>query len=129
MEAANQAIHKFPKKERLSSKKLIKELFDKGSSFYLHPYKVFFLPQPDDGPANHQVLITVPKKLFKRASTRNLIKRRIREAYRLNKHLLEIRDFYFLIGYIYVGKEVAEYKSMEDKLIETLLRLNSKSKI
>ena len=75
----------FKKSERLSQKKSIQELFDKGSSFYLYPFKVFFIPSeaPD-----HQILISVPKNIFKRAVDRNTIKRRIREGYRLNKSKL-----------------------------------------
>ena len=114
--------NKFPKSERLTNKKLIGELFDKGSSFHVHPLKVLYLESPSE---SNQVLITVPKKIFKRAVDRNLIKRRIREAYRTNKHK-RIGDTYLLIGYIYIGKEIAEYKTIERKLIETLDRLNAK---
>jgi ribonuclease P protein component len=117
---------KFPKTERLTNKRLIQELFDKGSSFYLHPFKILYLPSGSHD-QNHKVLITIPKRVFRKAATRNLLKRRIREAYRLNKHLLDIRGFYLLIGYIYIGKDVADYKLMEDKLRESLLRLNSVS--
>ncbi len=72
----------FKKSERLSSKKDIQELFNNGSSFYLYPFKVITLPA--DTSKLHQVLFSVPKRLFKRAVDRNLLKRRMREAYRLN---------------------------------------------
>ena len=35
-----------------------------------------------------QILVSVPKRLFKHAVDRNRIKRQIREAYRLNKQML-----------------------------------------
>lgn len=114
----------FPKSERLHSKKLIQELFDKGSSFYLYPFKVIYLPQA--GIDVNQVLISVSKKKFKKAVTRNLIKRKVKEAYRLNKNLLTAESQTFsnvLIGYIYTGKNVMPYQTMEGKLKKTLLRL------
>lgn len=114
----------FPKSERLHSKKLIQELFSRGSSFYLYPFKIIYLS--DVHPEVHQVLISVSKKRFKKAVTRNLIKRRIREAYRLNKHVLASRPDAFpklLIGYIYTGKEVLPYPLIEAKLKKSLHRL------
>ena len=95
----------FRKEERLSKEKHIQELFDKGSSFYLFPFKVLFLPNPDPAVQHHQVLISVSKKNFKRAVDRNLIKRRIREAYRLQKELLPAAPP-LQICYIYTHKEI-----------------------
>ncbi|WP_317039302.1 ribonuclease P protein component [Roseivirga sp. 4D4] len=118
----------FPKSERLHSKKLIKELFEKGSSFYLYPYKVIYLPQDDI--ESNQVLISVSKKKFKKAVTRNLIKRKIKEAYRLNKHLLTDESQALpklLIGYIYTGKDILPYQTIEGKLKKSLLRLKKES--
>ncbi len=114
----------FPKSERLHSKKLIQELFTEGSSFYLYPFKLIYLKQPDA--ESDQVLISVSKKKFKHAVTRNLIKRRIKEAYRLNKHLISHKDDAsdkVLIGYIYTGKEVLPYQLIEAKLKKSLYRL------
>src|SRR5687767_15833995 len=95
--------HTFRKEERLSKDKLIQELFDRGSSFYLFPFKVFFMLNPDKDVRFHQVVISVSKRNFKRAVDRNLIKRRIREAYRLNKELIPIQNK-LLIAYIYSVK-------------------------
>ena len=75
------------KHEILRSKKKIKELFEDGSSFFVYPFKVYFLHEQTAAPA--QVLFSVSKKYFKRAVDRNLIKRRMREAYRLNKSIIE----------------------------------------
>jgi len=121
---SNTTNHKFPKRERLTNKKLIGELFEKGSSFYVHPLKVLHRKLETKG-EHPQILITVPKRQFKRAVDRNLIKRRIRESFRLHKHVLRDQDYVLLIGYIYVGKEIAEYNVIETKLIESLVRLNS----
>jgi len=114
----------FPKSERLHSKKLIQELFDKGSSFYLYPFKVIFLTQADH--EQNEVLISVSKRKFKNAVTRNLLKRKVKEAYRQNKNLLTTESQTFpkaLIGYIYTGNDILPYKTIEAKLKKSLLRL------
>ncbi len=111
------------KTERLSQKKIIQELFQEGSSFFLHPFKVFFMPQ-NQGNFPTQFLISVPKKIFKTAVTRNKIKRRVREAYRLNKHqLITSSGKSLFIAYIYVAKEVLPFEEIQLKLIQTLIRL------
>lgn len=95
----------FQKTEKLSREKWIKELFKRGSSFYLHPFKVIYLDHPDPQAMFNQVLISVPTRNFKRAVDRNTIKRRIRETWRLNKNQL-VSDKKWLIAYIYTAKEI-----------------------
>ncbi|MFY0689047.1 MAG: ribonuclease P protein component [Cyclobacteriaceae bacterium] len=114
----------FSKKERLNSKKLIEELFKNGSSFYLDVVQFKVLAR--EKLENNQVLISVPKKHHKKAVSRNLIKRRIREAYRLNKHRTDPSSHY-LIGIIYLSKEILTYHQIEKKLITFLSRLSGKS--
>lgn len=114
----------FKKSERLAKKKLIQELFSKGSSFYLYPFKVTHLHVPRLELKSHQVLVSVPKRNHKTAVGRNNIKRRIREAYRLNKRLID-REDKLLIAYIYTAKEVLDFKQIEDKLAACLSRLHA----
>ena len=114
--------HTFRKEEKLSKKKLIQELFEKGSSFYFFPFKVFFMPNPDLANAGHQVVISVSKRNFKRSVDRNLIKRRIREGYRLNKTLLPAQKK-LLIAYIYSVKEILPSVQIHDRLVKTFKRL------
>lgn len=112
----------FSKRERLHSKKLIKELFDKGSSFFLYPFKVVYLNRPGD--ATHQLLVSVSKKKLRRAVDRNYIKRRVKEAYRLNKYLLEEREVpKKLIALIYVSQELMGYHEIEPKLKKILHKI------
>lgn len=113
----------FRKEERLSREKVIQELFDKGSSFYLFPFKVFYMAHPDKATANTQVLVSASKKLFKRAVDRNLIKRRMREAYRLNKHHLNGRNKW-VIAYIYSVKEILPAAQMKERLVKTFRRFD-----
>src|SRR5579885_614101 len=113
----------FTKAERLSSKKSIQELFDKGSSFYLHPIKVYFLKS--DNSELSQLLISVPKSNFKRAVDRNTLKRRIREGYRLNKTILP-SDKKFLIAYIYSAKEILPSAVVHQGVVSSLKKIAEK---
>ncbi len=113
------------KHEILRSKKSIKELFENGSSFFLYPFKVQFLPNPDS--QNNQVLFSVSKRNFKKAVDRNLLRRRLREAYRLNKNILttgQKEQFSLSIALIYISKFKLPYKEIEDKLKQVFIRLN-----
>lgn len=111
----------FKKSERLSSKKDIQELFKNGSSFYLYPFKVITLPSSES--KQHQVLFSVPKRNFKRAVDRNLLKRRMREAYRLHKHLLSTESQVLSIAYIYTSKEIVDYATIAKPLEQSLIRI------
>ena len=117
--------YRFAKNERLTSKIIIQEIFDKGTVLYLHPFKVFFKPNQL---LYNRVLITVPKRIHKRAVDRNLIKRRIREAYRLNKTILadktEISTTPFLdINLVFTGNEILEFKQINNKLSDVLAKI------
>lgn len=118
---------KFPKKEKLTSQKIIQELFNRGSSFYLFPFKVLFLPNPHLN-ASHQVLFTVPKRNFSRAVDRNRLKRLMRESFRLNKNLLPDSPR-LLIAYIYNAKEILTFAQIQERLVKTLNRFEHVEKI
>ena len=115
--------YSFSKKERLSSKKKIDQLFEEGFSFRLNSFRVQSLLSKEKI-SYHSVLISVPKRNFKRAVDRNLIKRRIREAYRLNRYLLDsIPPLY--ICFIYISKNMLTFHEIQDQLIQCLNRLNT----
>jgi ribonuclease P protein component len=126
--ATRLAKYTFRKEERLYKEKLIQELFDQGSSFYLYPFKVLVKRNPDEAFSVHQVLISVSRKNFRNASDRNLIKRRVRESFRLNKNLLPVRPK-LLIAYIYTAKEILTFAQIQERLIKTLNRFDNVEKI
>lgn len=75
-----------------------------------------------------QVLISVPKRNIKNASDRNEIKRRIREAYRLNKYIItsaqNVVDNQLIFSLIYIHRTILSYAEIERKIILILQRLN-----
>jgi ribonuclease P protein component len=121
-------IQTFKKTEKLCSKKAIEALFERGNSFYLFPFQVVWLLSPSEITGYSQVAFSVSKKSFKRAVKRNLIKRRIREAYRKNKHklyeFLERADKKIIFIIIYKGDFIPDYLSVEESvklMIEKLI--------
>jgi len=121
------ARYTFKKEERLCNKRLLAQLYQSGSSFLLYPYKVVFLPYtPLNAPV--QVVISVSKRRFKKAVERNLLKRRIREAYRLRKAeqlytFLEDKATGLLLSIQYVGKEIHDSTLLHCKMEQLLFRL------
>jgi ribonuclease P protein component len=121
-------MNSFNKEERLCNVKLIDKLYHNGSSFLVYPFRIIWLAADSDLPFPAQILISIPKKRFKRAVDRNLLKRRIREIYRLNKSVdlypfLNERSKKIILGVNYIGNEIAEYSSLEKKFINAIQRL------
>lgn len=84
-----------PKQERICGKSAIGRLLSAGSYGYAGPLKYCWLA-PNGEPFS-RVMVSVSKRLFKRAVKRNLIKRRLREAYRIRKSLLPVGTDLMLI--------------------------------
>lgn len=90
--------YSLPQSERINSKKQIDRLFRGGGSKAMtaSPLRMVYMAdsrqtdsQPSDGhQPMAQMMVSVPKRYFKRAVKRNYVKRQVREAYRLNKHIL-----------------------------------------
>ena len=117
----------FKKEERLCSKKSIDLLFAEGNAFYLNPFKIKWAVKDINSSYPVQVLIVVPKRYFKKATDRNKIKRRIREAYRKNKNILyetlHTNAKKITLAIIYNEKIEFPYNLIEEKIILTLQRL------
>ncbi|MFD2587423.1 ribonuclease P protein component [Croceitalea marina] len=107
----------FSKKEKLKSKKLIEQLFVEGKSINNFPLKLIYLKTDFEDNSHIKTGVIAPKKSFKKAVQRNRIKRLLREAYRLNKHLVFNNiegDFAFMI--LYLGKETPTYDFVDTKM-------------
>jgi ribonuclease P protein component len=119
--------HTFRKKERIFRQKEMDLLFEEGTSFVVYPLRVVYVERQPDSEAEAAVLISVPKKRFKRAVHRNRIKRLIREAYRLNKYLflqgLREKEKNLLIGFLFVGNELPDWKAIEGAVVKALTAL------
>ena len=107
----------FKKEERLCSQIIIEKLFSEGESFLSYPLKVVLLKTPIDCPFPAQSSFSVSKRNFKRAVHRNLIKRRMREAFRLNKNdfyeKLKAEQAQLAIMFVFIGKEILDYPEIE----------------
>ena len=126
----------FPKQERICSKKLMDRLFNGRESHAMsaYPIRVIYRFETQEGSDDEipkaQVMMSVPKKCFKRAVKRNRVKRQMREAYRCNRHLLtaQVPDnksvlmaFVWLDSALYPTKEVAEkVKNLLQRISEKL---------
>jgi len=113
------------KAERLSWKRYIDLLFEKGQSFVAFPLRIVFLPvEKSEAPVS--ILISVPKKKIKRAVCRNLVKRQVRETYRTGKHglteKLEVAGKSMLVAFLYIDKELHPFADME-KAMEKAIRI------
>jgi len=115
---SNNIDFSFSKGERLCNKKLFDKLFARGTTFSSYPLKIIFAETGHTSNYPVQVAFSVSRKLFRKAVIRNLIKRRMREAYRLNKHILYrlIGDKKLVLIIIYIEKEIMEYPYIENSM-------------
>lgn len=117
----------FTKEERLCSKRLIDNLFRNGSSFILYPYRIVFL-RGGTQETGVQVLISVSKRKFGRAVDRNLIKRRVREAYRLQKEyvlypFIREQQTQLIFAVQYIAGEIVDYSLIHARMGDALKKL------
>lgn len=118
----------FRKQERLTSRKTIEKLFTEGNVFVLHPYRVFWLKNEDQDNFL-KIVISVPKKRFKRAVDRNLLKRRTREAYRTQKldltEALQLNEIKLSVFFVYINDTIVEFPIIEKQMLQILEKLKT----
>ena len=106
----------FPKEQRLRQRETIANLSAKGSPLFKFPLKAYWMPGGADVP---RYAVAVPKKSFKRAVKRNLLKRRIREAIRLNQAEC-LGGFCGDYLFVYIAKDICEFPAVEAAVEEIL---------
>jgi ribonuclease P protein component len=126
----NNRRYSLPKEERLSRKRYIDLLFEKGKTFVSFPLRVLYLHIEEPAPAPVSMMVSVPKKKIKRAVKRNYIKRQIREAYRVRKYeltdaLAETNKAMFL-AFLYIDKEIYPASNMEKAMTKAIKILRDK---
>ena len=131
------------KEERICSHKLIEAIFsgNKSRSMSAFPLRVVYMPldggedggSPGEDEGNSRpirplpkakMLISVPKKHFKRAVKRNRVKRQVREAYRKNKSI--IADKAVALAFIWTDGRLYETQQVEERVINLLARVREK---
>lgn len=122
----------FPLKEHLKSKSIIDSLYANGASVTAFPLRAVFIERPDgtDEPTA-AILISVAKRRFRHAVDRNLLKRRIREAYRTGKHgfieTLENNGKKMAVAIMYIDTKPSSTEYLKRKMEKLLCGITSKA--
>jgi len=129
-------MNKFPKHERLNSSKQIATLLSGGNKLHVYPFRVLWMQSsPSTAPFHMEAAFSVPKRKFKKAVWRNRIKRKMREAFRLEKEAFKAYlaegagDLSMLI--IYTPRKEENYRvihqGMHEMLEEIKKRVNEQT--
>ena len=114
----------FTKEERLKSAIRIKDVYTLGKRLFAYPFKLYILENIESAHNHcHRICISVPKRGFKSSPDRNLIKRRSREAYRLNKSIAVESPKKYDMYWIYIGKVAEPYEVIEKGVKKLLVQL------
>ena len=120
-------MFEFPKKQKLCNETAIKEMFSNGNSFVIHTIRLVWKEQVNSDDVVIKSIIVVPKKQLKLAADRNIVRRRMKEAYRLNKSTIENslknKGKQLNIAIVYQNDKRLSYKVIEEKIKLILVRL------
>lgn len=120
--------HTLPKSERLRALGAVRRLFSDGRSGFVYPFRYMTFTEESASPTI-EVLFSVPKRYHKRANKRNLLRRRTKEAYRLNKEAITAiateRGKALDMALVYSVKERVPYKTIENAVRRILQEVGS----
>ena len=118
----SQGRHTLTKEERLCSRKALEELFAGGRpSVSDFPVRAVFRPTDEPGV---RIMVSVGKRYFKRAVKRNRVKRQLREAYRLQKELLQPLGGGLDIAFLWTSAELLPTEMVVRKMQNLLQRIH-----
>ena len=120
-------MFEFPKKQKLCSETIIKGMFSNGKSFTTSAVRLIWIKDNNEYEVTVKSIIVVPKKKIKLAVKRNVIRRRMKEAYRLHKieleNILKDKKLHLSIVMIYQKEKILSYKAVEEEIKLILERL------
>lgn len=116
--------HTFPREERLRGKADIAALMSHGQWSGEEHVRCCF--HTGTGTGINRVMVSVPKKHFRRAVMRNLLKRRMRESYRLQKELIAGSGVDLML--FYGSREVASSEVIRDEIARLLGHIPAEAK-
>ena len=120
MEALIPGLFSLPKAERLSGRTAVSDLFSKGNWGGYGALRYCF--RKGNGQDVNRIMVSVPKKFFRRAVKRNLLKRRIRESYRRQKALVP-SSAGIDIAFLYNTKDLLDYRTIYETVGTILKKL------
>lgn len=119
----------YSKAEKLKSRKTIESLFTEGKSVGVFPLRLFYIEVPESETSLTKTAVSVSKKNFKLAVHRNLIKRLLREAFRLNKNLiLDNSSKKYALLFLYVGKELPHFHLLDASIKKLMIKFLEQTK-
>ena len=120
-------MFEFSKKQKLCNEAAIKEMFSNGKSFVIDPIRLIWKEEVNSDSVAIKSIIVAPKKQLKLAADRNIVRRRIKEAYRLNKAEIECflvnNNRQLNVAIIYQNEKILSYKAIEKRIKLILERL------
>src|ERR1700756_1563615 len=114
----------FKKEERLYGHAALENVYENGKHLYCNNIKILFIEVPQSTYPACRVVFSVPKRNFKKAVDRNVIKRRMREVYRNHKHLLyehlAEKQKSIHIYLIYTSKQIIAFDELKENVVQAL---------